>query len=120
MSVALVGDQTAFTRPARSFAYRWFTDPATRELHAEAEREHHGRAQVANLRAVVAWRPGDPRAAQLVQALRTESEEFRALWEQHDVAVRHCSRKRIVHPVVGTVDVESEVLVTARQDQRLP
>lgn len=61
----------------------------------------------------------DPQAAKLVAALRAASSEFDDLWERHDVAVRRSDRKRIVHPTIGVISIDCEVLTTARQDQRL-
>jgi hypothetical protein len=119
MAVALLGEQTAHTGLARSFTYRWFTQPATRSLYPREDHEHQSQVQVADLRAAVALRPRDPQAAKLVGALRAASAEFDALWERHDVAVRRSGRKRIVHPAVGVVHIDCEVLATARQDQRL-
>lgn len=119
MAIALLGEQTIHTGPARSFTYRWFTDPAARALYPDADHDHQSLVQVADLRAAVALRPRDPQALDLVRALRAASREFSELWERHDVAVRRSDRKRIVHPAVGVVDIDCEVLATARQDQRL-
>ncbi|MGW7003812.1 MmyB family transcriptional regulator [Streptomyces sp. NPDC054933] len=119
MAVALLSEQTAFAGLARSFTYRWFTEPATRALYPPEDHRHQSRVQVADLRAAVALRPRDPQAAKLVGALRAASSEFDELWERHDVAVRRSSRKRIAHATVGIVDIDCEVLATARQDQRL-
>jgi transcriptional regulator with XRE-family HTH domain len=118
MAVALLGEQTHFTGPARSFTYRWFTDPAARALYPAEDHEHQSLVQVADLRAAIALRPRDRHAQQLIQALRV-SGEFCELWDRHDVAVRRSDRKRIVHPAVGIIDVDCETLATARQDQRL-
>ncbi|GGJ33594.1 hypothetical protein GCM10010121_050980 [Streptomyces brasiliensis] len=41
------------------------------------------------------------------------------MWERHDVAVRRSDRKSSVHPTVGVVRIDCEVLATAQQDQRL-
>jgi hypothetical protein len=119
MAIALLGEQTVYTGPARSFTYRWFTDPAARALYPDDDHHHQSLVQVADLRAAVALRPRDPQAHDLVRALRAASDEFAELWERHDVAVRRSDRKRIVHPAVGVVDIDCEVLATARQDQRL-
>ncbi|TKA06398.1 helix-turn-helix transcriptional regulator [Actinacidiphila oryziradicis] len=119
MAVALLGEQTAHTGLARSFTYRWFTQPATRALYPREDHERQSQVQVADLRAAVALRPRDPQAAKLVSALRAASREFDDLWERHDVAVRRSDRKRIVHPTVGIVCIDCEVLATARRDQRL-
>ncbi len=119
MAVALLGEQTVFTGLAASFVYRWFTDPAARALYPPEDHDHQSRAQVADLRAAVALRPRDPQAAKLVRALRNASAEFAELWDRHDVAVRRGDSKRIVHPALGVVDINCDVLATARQDQRL-
>jgi transcriptional regulator with XRE-family HTH domain len=119
MAVALLGEQTAYTGLSRSFTYRWFTQPAARALYPREDHEHQSQVQVADLRAAVALRPRDPQATKLVGALRAASSEFNDLWERHDVAVRRGDSKRVVHPAVGIVDIDCEVLTTARQDQRL-
>src|SRR5882724_7027553 len=94
LAVALVGDQvSAFKGMARSHIYRFFTDPAARAQY--------------------------PADAALIRALQTSSDEFLTLWQQHDVAVRRSDRKRVVHPSVGTIELDCEVLGTPRQDQRL-
>ena len=119
MAMALLGDQVSFTGPGRSFTYRWFTSPATRSIYPVADHAYQSRVQVADLRAAVAARPGDPVAADLVHALRTASPEFAGLWDEHEVAVRRHDHKRIVHPEVGVIDVDCEVLLSEGRDQRL-
>lgn len=119
MAVALLGDQTSFRGPARHFTYRWFADPAARRIYPPEDHAHHSRVQVADLRAVVGARPRDPVAARLVTDLRAGSPEFAELWDAHEVAVRRRDRKRIVHPAVGTIEVDCEVLLSEGHDQRL-
>lgn len=119
MADALLGEQTHFRGLARSCTYRWFTDPRMRRRHPVEDHEHESRAQVDDLRATLAARPADPVAGELVGALRTRSAEFAELWDQHDVAVRRSDRKRVLHPAVGLVELDFDVLATARQDQRL-
>ncbi|MEV4347628.1 helix-turn-helix transcriptional regulator [Actinoplanes sp. NPDC049596] len=119
LAVALLGEQTTFAGLARSFVYRWFTDPRTRELYPPEDQQRQAEIQVADLRAAVAMRPHDPLAVRLVRTLHTQSPEFAELWDRHDVAVRRSDRKRIVHPTVGLIDIDCEVLATARQDQHL-
>lgn len=63
--------------------------------------------------------PDDARAAGLVRRLRARSAEFAALWEAHDVAVRRRDVKRFVHPVVGLLELDCEVLLNPEHDQRL-
>lgn len=119
MADALRGEQTRFRGLARSCTYRWFTDRTMRERYLVEDHEHESRAQVEDLRATLAVRPADPAAGQLVAALRAESAEFAELWARHDVEVRRSDRKRVLHPAVGLVELDFDVLATARQDQRL-
>ncbi|QFU91873.1 helix-turn-helix transcriptional regulator [Amycolatopsis sp. YIM 10] len=119
MADALLGPQTHFRGLARSCTYRWFTGTELRGRHPAEDHEHESRAQVDDLRATLAARPADPMANELVRALRARSAEFDGLWAQHDVAVRRSDRKRILHPAVGLIELDFDVLATARQDQRL-
>ncbi|MEU6132810.1 helix-turn-helix transcriptional regulator [Saccharopolyspora sp. NPDC047091] len=119
MADALLGEQTRFRGLARSCTYRWFTDPAIRARHPADDHAHESRAQVDDLRASLALRPADPAARELVRALRADSTEFAELWDRHDVAVRRSDCKRIRHPEIGLVELDFDVLATARQDQRL-
>jgi hypothetical protein len=74
---------------------------------------------VAHLHAVAATRADDRRATHLVKRLLAVSPEFAALWAEHDVAVRRSDTKRVLHPVVGELDLDCEVLVNDGGDQRL-
>jgi transcriptional regulator with XRE-family HTH domain len=111
MSRALTGD--AFARPPRerNLLRRFFLDTESRELFPPEDVPEHARAHVANLRAVAAARPDDPEPAALVAELRSSSEEFARLWEEHEVAVRRRSTKRFRHPLVGLLELDCEILL---------
>jgi transcriptional regulator with XRE-family HTH domain len=115
---ALLGEQTGLRGHARSCTYRWFTDPAFRAGLPVEDHEAESRAQVGDLRAAVAARGRDRCATGLVRALRAASPEFRRRWAEHDVAVRRSARKRILHPAVGLVELDFDVLATG-EGQRL-
>jgi transcriptional regulator with XRE-family HTH domain len=119
LAVALLGEQTGFTGPARSAVYRWFIDPAARAIYPADDHEHQGRVQVADLRAAVARGGQDPRAMVLVRQLRAESTEFAKLWDQHEVAVRHGDHKRILHPELGIIELDCQILTADNQAQLL-
>ncbi|MFB7743947.1 MULTISPECIES: helix-turn-helix transcriptional regulator [Streptomyces] len=114
MAVALSGDNTG-----SNLIRRWFTDPGTRALFPPENHEQHARSHVASLRAVTAARPDDPGPATLVDELRATSCEFEAYWQSHDVVVRRPSPKRFLHPVVGTLDLDCEVLLSDGHSQQL-
>jgi transcriptional regulator with XRE-family HTH domain len=119
MAAALFGDVSARPTAERNVVRRMFTDPATGSLFPAEDRERLARNHVANLRAVLAARPDDPRPAALVAELRGTSELFARLWDEHEVAVRRTDTKRILHPVVGELDLDCEVMLSTEHDQRL-
>src|SRR5829696_4642224 len=87
VGIALTGDTTRFTGPARSKGYRWFTDPTSRELHLAEDHAFLSRMYAAGLRGIVTLRGRGSRAAQLTDLLLQRSEEFRTLWGAHEVGV---------------------------------
>ncbi|MFJ3422090.1 helix-turn-helix transcriptional regulator [Streptomyces sp. NPDC086082] len=119
LGVALSGDLTGFRGPARSLGYRWFTDPATRGRYAADDHEYLSRVYASKLREVVARRGPQSRAAHLAELLLNESEEFRALWDRHEVGVLPTSGKRILHPEVGLLDLECQTLLDPEQSHVL-
>lgn len=119
LAVALFGDQTHFTGPARSIIYRWFTDPGERRIYVPEDHPTHSHVYVAQLRAVAAREGNSSRAAALAQRLRDDSPEFAALWARHEVGVTYAGRKRILHPQVGLMALHCQVLVDPDQSQSL-
>jgi transcriptional regulator with XRE-family HTH domain len=119
LAVALIGDQTRFEGMDRAMPYRWFTDPGQRRIHPQDDHPYHSRAMVLQLRAALAQRPDDPEAVELVQALHERSAEFAELWNEHDVAVRRDELKRFVHPELGTIELDMQVLTANELGQRL-
>ncbi|MFI5792461.1 helix-turn-helix transcriptional regulator [Streptomyces sp. NPDC051677] len=119
MGRALTLDVMSRPRRERNLLRRYFLDPDARGLFPEEDRPDHARAQVANLRAVTAARPDDPEPAALVAELRAGSEEFARLWDAHEVALRHKATKRFLHPLVGLLELDCEVLLSHEHHQLL-
>ncbi|WP_326799319.1 helix-turn-helix transcriptional regulator [Streptomyces sp. NBC_01808] len=119
LSRALSGDAAVRSGDERNIVWRYFTEPAAPEFLPPEDRDHAARAAVADLRATLARRPDDARVAALVRRLRARSAKFAALWEAHDVAVRRREVKRFIHPVVGLLELDCEVLLNPEHDQRL-
>jgi transcriptional regulator with XRE-family HTH domain len=119
MGAALHGDVSARPPGMRNVVRRLFTDPAARALFPAEDHEALARGHVANLRAVLAARPEDRRPAALVGELRASSPHFARLWDDHEAAVRHPGTKRFLHPVVGELELDCEVLLGSGHDQRL-
>ncbi|MBK3578384.1 helix-turn-helix domain-containing protein [Streptomyces sp. MBT65] len=120
IATALLGDQTRHTGLARSAYYRWFTDPADRLVYPEEDHPRHSRTQAARLRAALTSAAGSaPRAARIVAELRERSPEFVRLWELQEVAQRYGESKTILHPSLGRIDVDAQVLFTENRAQTL-
>ncbi len=120
LAVALLGDQAGLRGARASFVYRWFTEPEARQLYPEADHAHQSRSFVADLRAAAARRDArDTEAASMITSLRESSAEFAALWDDHDVAFRRRDRKRLLHPMLGLVEVDCLNLFSEDGRQRL-
>ena len=119
LGVALTGNTTRYTGPARSIGYRWFTDPAARALYAVEDHALLSRRYVSGLRGLVALRGPDSRAKRYADLLLAESEEFRTLWDAHEIGVRPDGTKRLVHPEVGALELHCQTLIDPEQSHLL-
>jgi transcriptional regulator with XRE-family HTH domain len=119
LGVALTGDLTAFSGPARSLGYRWFTDPATRQLYAPEDHPFLTRMFVSGLRGVVTLRGPGSRAARLADLLLARNEEFRTVWDAHEVGIRPRGVKRFVHPELGSIELTCQTLLDPDQSHLL-
>ncbi|MER7775114.1 helix-turn-helix transcriptional regulator [Streptomyces sp. NPDC096191] len=119
LGVALTGDTTRYTGPARSIGYRWFTDPVTRGLYAPEDHAFLSRMFASGLREVTALRGPGSRAAHYAELLLARSGEFRALWDKQEVGVRPHHVKRFSHPEVGALELNCQTLLDPDQSHRL-
>ncbi|MFF2189356.1 helix-turn-helix transcriptional regulator [Streptomyces sp. NPDC058155] len=111
LGIALTGDLTAHSGPARSIGYRWFTDPATRQLYAPDDHPFLTRMFASGLRGVVTLRGPGSRAAHLADLLLARSEEFREVWNDHEVGIRPHEVKHFVHPELGAMELTCQTLL---------
>ncbi|WP_141580589.1 helix-turn-helix transcriptional regulator [Actinomadura sp. WMMA1423] len=119
MAQALFGCVCGVAPEDRNIVLRWFTEPDVRSHFAAEEHEEHARRLVSDLRAAVARRENDTASRALVGRLREASAEFAALWDRHEVAVRKAHPYRLVHPELGRLEFDCEILATPAADQRL-
>jgi transcriptional regulator with XRE-family HTH domain len=119
LTEALFGDLSGLPAGQRNLYRMFFTGQEEQHRLLPEDREHAARANVADLRATSARWPGDPAVRRLVAQLRQASPLFERLWATHDVAVRRADHKRILHPTVGLLELDCEVLLTPEHDQRL-
>ncbi|MBE1588136.1 helix-turn-helix transcriptional regulator [Nonomuraea angiospora] len=119
LGVALTGDLTRYTGPARSIGYRWFTDPAVRTLYHPDDHALHSRVFASGLRSLVTLRGPGSRAAHLQQLLLDRSEEFRAVWDEHEIGIRYNHVKRFLHPELGELELTCQALLDPDQSHSL-
>ena len=95
-----------------------FLDPHSRELHARWQDET-SRA-VASLRLVAGRHREDAGLAQLIGELSIKSPRFATLWSKHPVHNCVSGTKHFLHPEVGALELDFEVMeVPDRPGQRL-
>jgi transcriptional regulator with XRE-family HTH domain len=119
VSVALVGDNLRHVGPERSIGYRWFTRPAARELHPPEDHDFYSRMYAAGLRGIATQRGPTSYAAELAARLVAENDEFREVWERHEVGIRPRELKRYLHPEVGLLELSCQVLLDPEQSHSL-
>jgi transcriptional regulator with XRE-family HTH domain len=107
---ALLGDETRYEGLARSILYRWFTDETARSVYPVEDHPKVGRSFVAGARIAYVRDGATSRAAQIVDSLLQRSPEFAEQWAQHHVDQSHELEKRIVHPRLGVLDLQCQVL----------
>lgn len=111
LGVALTGETARLSGPQRSIGFRWFTEPQSRELYAPQEHEFLARLWASGLREVSSLRGPGSRAAHLVDLLLSQSNEFRSVWERHEVGVRPKETKHFVHPDLGALELSCQNLI---------
>ncbi|MGH3715399.1 MAG: helix-turn-helix transcriptional regulator [Micromonosporaceae bacterium] len=114
-----VGNPLHRPEPERSLLRSQFgrsdDDPSWDNEHSVA----FARASVADLRAAMARYPGSRRIQALITELLATSKRFARMWEEHHVAVRRGTVKRIDHPLAGPLEFEVQVLHVPDADQRI-
>jgi transcriptional regulator with XRE-family HTH domain len=122
MSSALHGDWSALRPERRNHArLRFLTDPTdpprSRVGDRPGEREETARQTVGNLRSVAARYPDDPGLARLLEDLHAGSAEFRALWATVEPGGWRSHTKSVLHPQVGELVLECDLLHVPDVDQ---
>ena len=95
-----------------------FGDPHTRELYADWKAT--AQDLVAYLRLASGQHGDDPKLASLIGDLSVASPEFARLWARHTVRECNGGVRRFLHPLVGRLELNEEVMELARdRGQRL-
>jgi len=95
-----------------------FESRNSRVHQTDAERAYFEQSLVADLRATTARYPKDPAVAALIHRLEG-NERFRRLWALRSVAIHESAHKTAVHPEVGHIPLDANVLTTQGTDLRL-
>lgn len=119
LSVALLGDESVHHGLARSWHYRWFTDPAARLIYPIEEHDAQSRLIASDLHRAYTRDGVGSRAATIVDALLAGSPEFAEIWREHPVSGPYCAPKRIQHAQLGLLELHCQVLVDPDQSQSL-
>jgi transcriptional regulator with XRE-family HTH domain len=98
--------------PAHRNLVRWILlDDSARVLYRDWDAIAH--QLVGILRMNAGRHPCDSRIAELMGELETKSEDFRRHWADHHVAGRGFGTQRFHHPLVGDLELDYEVLLSA-------
>jgi transcriptional regulator with XRE-family HTH domain len=117
---ALLDTWTGLPGYESNVTWRWFADPTSRALNDPGEHASIGRAYAADLRAGLARRSArDAFAHGLVADLLARSSEFETVWGEQAVAPLTSTPKRILHPAVGELDLQCDVVLSPATGHRL-
>lgn len=116
---ALLGDISAMSPRERNLAWRYFSGAPSRVLRTPAEEVEAEARLVAELRDALGRYPGDEQLGELIEDLRALSPRFERLWQQHPVARSPARRKTFLHPEVGAITLDCDVLTVQGSDLRL-
>ncbi|MCZ4519365.1 helix-turn-helix transcriptional regulator [Rhodococcus ruber] len=119
LNVALLGQLVGEPGLRSNFLWHWFMDPAYARLYEPNDVEQLGRSYVSGLRAAIARRPDDRAAIDLLNELRTHSDQFEGMWALNEVTAPSSTRKVLAHPVVGVLDCECDVVISPPSQQRM-
>jgi hypothetical protein len=116
LRTALLGDRQAGTERERNTAWRHFTGLPSRVVHTPEQSDNFDRMLVTDLRRVAVQYPEDRRVHDLVADLRATSPRFAHSWDSHVVTLRTTTSKTVLHPEVGPLELDCDVLSMAGSD----
>jgi transcriptional regulator with XRE-family HTH domain len=119
LAAALLGEPSPRPGRDRNVLWRHFTGGRGRVVRDSEETAAFEADAVADLHAAVGRYPEDPVLRSLVADLREVSERFAALWETRPVATLSSSAKTFVHPEVGRITLDCDVLRAQGSDVRI-
>ena len=118
---SLIGETADPDTRARNLIWRHFAAPdATSRVERTAdERDAFERELVADLRRASERYPDDRAVSELTEALLAASPRFAELWGRFEATTNAPGRKTIVHPELGPLTVDCDVLTLDGSDLRI-
>lgn len=121
---ALFGDPVLLPDAERNAARAFFRNGVARSVlppvHSERGPDAFAASLVADLKDAVSRYPADGRLKRLVRELRDTSGHFAELWAATATAAPHLNeRKTILHPEVGEITLDCDVLLVQGDDLRV-
>jgi transcriptional regulator with XRE-family HTH domain len=116
---ALMGDHSTWRGFDRNIIWRHLRSSGSRVAQPPAYTAAFQTAMVADLRTATGRYPADARLARMIAELRAGSERFAQLWDSGVVGSHEAARKTIVHPQVGPLTLDCDVLSVAGSDLRI-
>lgn len=118
----LLGDPAALDARARNLIWRYFTAEQGNSSRVERDAVHADafeREMVADLRRATDRYPDDRAVRELTAALREANARFAELWRRYEAAPSGPSRKTVVHPDLGPITLDCDVLTLDGSDLRI-
>ena len=116
----LMGDPSALAGRDRNLLWRIFTGQSSRVRKSGDDADEFETSAVADLRRASGSYPDDTGLRQLVDDLRQASPRFARLWSSRAIGTTGGSNsKTIVHPAVGPITLDCDVLTVAGSDLRI-
>lgn len=103
--------------PGRNLLRAVFLDPRDRELHQDWDRATE--EAVAGLRSLAGAELDAPRIVELVAEVSAASDRFRMLWARQDVRDKVGGTSRMLHPVVGALELRHEKFALTGADRQI-
>ena len=119
LAYALAGNTSALPMRERNLAWIVFAGVPTRYLRTEDEEHQLRREVVADLREARSRYPKDQLLGELIDDLLAASADFAQLWEQRPTSTHGATSRTFLHPEIGPITLDSDILTVRDSDLRL-
>jgi transcriptional regulator with XRE-family HTH domain len=119
MSAALAGDMMRLPCRQRNMVWQRFMGDGSRVAMTPAEAEDAAAHSVATLKLAQAKYPQDPDLNDLVAELKSGSLRFATMWTDTRSAKWRSMRKTILHPDLGPITLDCDMLIVPDTDQAM-